>query len=55
MSDLLENFSIEDLLTPTAEQSSSTISLPDLDLSNTDYDFEFSDLPDIPDDLSIPS
>ncbi|KAG9528199.1 hypothetical protein KCU93_g4512, partial [Aureobasidium melanogenum] len=55
MSDLLENFSVEDLLTPTAEQSPSTISLPDLDLSNTDYDFEFSDLPDIPDDLSIPS
>ncbi|KAG9945075.1 hypothetical protein KCU85_g7535, partial [Aureobasidium melanogenum] len=55
MSDLLENFSIEDLLTPTAEQSSSTISLPDLDLSNTDYDFAFSDLPDIPDDLSLPS
>ncbi|KAG9663742.1 hypothetical protein KCU98_g564, partial [Aureobasidium melanogenum] len=55
MSELLENFSIEDLLTPTAEQSSSTIGLPDLDTSNTDLDFEFSDLPDIPDDLSIPS
>ncbi|KAH0365937.1 hypothetical protein KCU65_g5651, partial [Aureobasidium melanogenum] len=64
MSDLLENFSIEDLLTPTAEQSSSTISLPDLDLSNTDLNFDlsntdfgfaFSDLPDIPDDLSLPS
>ncbi|KAH0278100.1 hypothetical protein KCU91_g2709, partial [Aureobasidium melanogenum] len=55
MSELLENFSIEDLLTPNAEQSSSTISLPDLDIPNTDFDFEFSDLPDIPDDLSIPS
>ncbi|KAH0339565.1 hypothetical protein KCU81_g7152, partial [Aureobasidium melanogenum] len=55
MSDLLENFSIEDLLTPTAEQSSSTLSLPDLDLSNTDLNFAFSDLPDIPDDLSLPS
>ncbi|KAH0046311.1 hypothetical protein KCU78_g101, partial [Aureobasidium melanogenum] len=55
MSDLLENFSVEDLLTPTAKQSSSTTSLPDLDIPNTDFDFEFSDLPDIPDDLSIPS
>lgn len=56
MSEFLENFTIEDLITPTAEQSSSTtISLPDLDISSMNLDFDSSDFPDFSDHLSLPS
>jgi hypothetical protein len=61
MSELLENFSLEDLMnptTPTAEQGSSTVSLSDLDMS-LDLDMDFPvDLSDIPTggiDFSTPS
>lgn len=52
MSELLENFSVEDLITP---KSSSTVSPPELDISSMDLNFDFSDLPDFPDNLSTPS
>ncbi|KAK5999370.1 hypothetical protein QM012_005495 [Aureobasidium pullulans] len=55
MSELLENFSVDDLITPIVEQSSSTISLSDLDLSSMDLDFDTPNFPDFPDDLSLPS
>jgi hypothetical protein len=49
MSELLENFSIEDLMTPTAEQGSSTVSLSDLDMSldpnMSDFPVDLSDIP----------
>ncbi|KAI4723957.1 hypothetical protein E4T49_08319 [Aureobasidium sp. EXF-10728] len=54
MSELLENFSLEDLMTPTAEQGSSTDTLPDFDMDmdmNMDLDFEIDSL-DLPADLS---
>jgi hypothetical protein len=58
MSELLENFSIEDLMTPTAEQGSSTVGLSGLDMS-LDLDMDFPvDLSDIPTggiDFSTPS
>lgn len=54
MSELLENFSLEDLISPTAEQDSSTVSLPDLDLDlDMDLDFDVSDFPtDLPTDIT---
>lgn len=62
MSELLENLSLEDLVTPTVEQESTTFSLPDLDLSlDKDLDFDMTDFPadlssDIPDiGFSTPS
>lgn len=53
MSELLENFSIEDLMTTTAEQDSATVCLPDLDLNHDmDLDFDISDFPaDVPSDI----
>ncbi|KAI4715456.1 hypothetical protein E4T48_08373 [Aureobasidium sp. EXF-10727] len=52
MSELLENFSLEDLMTPTAEQGSSTDTLPDFDMDiDMDMDFDFDSL-DLPADLS---
>lgn len=42
-------------MTSAPEQSSNTVSLPDLDVSSMDLDFDFSDLPDFPDELSTPS
>ncbi|CAD0111579.1 unnamed protein product [Aureobasidium uvarum] len=61
MSELLETFSLEDPMTSTAEQGSSTDSLPDFDM-DMDFDIDSLDLPadlsDIPTggmDLSTPS
>jgi hypothetical protein len=52
MSELLENFSIEDLMTPTVEQGSMTVSLSNLDLS-LDRDLNMDlDMSDFPVDLS---
>jgi hypothetical protein len=59
MSELLENFSIEDLMTPTAEQGSSTVSLSDLDMSldpnMSDFPVDLSDIPTGGVDFSTPS
>jgi hypothetical protein len=62
MSELLENFSIEDLMNPTAptaEQGSSTVSLSDLDMSldldMSDFPVDLSDIPTGGIDFSTPS
>jgi hypothetical protein len=59
MSELLENFSIEDLITPNAEQDSSTVSLSDLDMSldldMSDFPVDLSDIPTGGIDFSTPS
>jgi hypothetical protein len=52
MSELLENFSIEDLMTPTVEQGS-TVCLSDLDMSlDRDLNLDDIDMSDFPLDLS---
>jgi hypothetical protein len=59
MSELLGNFSFEDLMTPTAEQDSSTVSLSDLDMSldldMSDFPTDLSDIPTDGIDFSTPS